>query len=245
MPGTGNGLFAAKRLAAGTVIGDYTVGTQEITSHQVQALKDAQRCTHVACLRGRYFDGSRARVGLIQRAPRPDDVAVALRPDGRLVLTRDVAMHEELFMVYGSGYTIAITEALDEEELAQREAVRREREAAAEGLRKQREAVELEQQWEQGTGVFRRELGPVRRAERVEARRVQREQQVREQLVHRLIERERAWQHRRVRVSRRDPATGEPRATQARSAQPSPTGIDDGDTSWAVMGGRMEVFHRY
>jgi hypothetical protein len=78
---------------------------------------------------------------------------VALHPDGRLVLTRDVALHEELFMVYGSGYTIAITEALDDEELAQREAVRREREAAAEGLRKQREAAELEQQWEQGTGV--------------------------------------------------------------------------------------------
>ena len=46
-------------------------------------------------------------------------------------------------------------------------------------------------------------------------------------------------------VSRRDAATGEPRATRVHSAQSSPTGIDGGDTSRAVLGGRVSVFHRY
>ena len=134
---------------------------------------------------------------------------------------------------------------MDEEELAQIDAARREREAAAEGRREEREAAELQQQWEQGTGVFRHVLGPLRRGERVEARRARREQQAKEGRVHRLIEREWAWQHRLVRVSRRDAATGEPRATFARSAQPSPTGIDGGDTSWAVVAGHSAMFHRY
>ena len=60
--------------------------------------------------------------------------------------------------------------------------------------RRRSEAAEVERQWEQGTGVFRRELGPVRRSERAEARRAQREREEEQGRVHRLIERERVYQ---------------------------------------------------
>ena len=85
----------------------------------------------------------------------------------------------------------------------------------------------------------------MRRSERAEARRAQREREEEQGRVHRLIERERVYQRQKVRVVRRDAATGEPRATWVRTGQASPTGIDGGDTSWAVMSGRVAVFHRY
>jgi hypothetical protein len=104
---TGPQRAARRVLPAGTIIGEYTVGTRAIDEYEVEALRRDGRCTHVAFVRGwGYFDGSEARVGFIQRAPTLADVNVVMRESGRLVLTREVHENQELFMRYGPGYVI-------------------------------------------------------------------------------------------------------------------------------------------
>ena len=122
-------------------------------------------------------------------------------------------------MAYGPGYKILLEADETEDERCERMRAQRERGRSARELLEQQE---IARDWATGQGVFRRELGPTRRGERVTAREEAREQR---RVAARDVE-DRAWQ------------------TARDDRSPSPSGINEVDTRRACVGGRLDVYHR-
>jgi hypothetical protein len=195
---TGPQRAARRVLPAGTIIGEYTVGTRAIDEDEVEALRRDGRCTHVAFVRGRgYFDGSEARVGFIQRAPTLADVNVVMRESGRLVLTREVHENQELFMRYGPGYVILPEDYDDADRQAERQLVRTEAARRRMDAQLEREQAEIGQAWAAGQGIFRSEMG----AQRREERQLERARRMEEPRIWETGKRDRALSARRSRSS--------------------------------------------
>lgn len=112
--GAGQGLFAKVDLKKGEVVADYLKG-EELTPAEF-ALRyptdGPTRPTHVAKLKGLYYDARDVRrtvAGALNRGGRaPNTNNCKLVKSGKVKVTRKsgVKAGKELFMAYGSGYTI-------------------------------------------------------------------------------------------------------------------------------------------
>ena len=115
----GRGLFARRDVPAGTVVGDYSVGTRRIDERHVAHLRALGRATHVAYVRGRLYDASEggASVGRINRQSRRTP-GVSRDGNARLrgrhvVTTRPVCRGEEFLMPYGASFALNKADHVD------------------------------------------------------------------------------------------------------------------------------------
>ena len=104
IPNAGRGLFTKVPLKKGTVWGDYTVGTEKLTRQEFLARYPSGRATHVALVRGHYYDATRSFVGMANRKPGKNNSRI--KETGSMVTTKNVPAGGELLIPYGSGFKI-------------------------------------------------------------------------------------------------------------------------------------------
>jgi hypothetical protein len=107
---SGRGLFAKGDIRAGTVIADYTVGTQALSAHQFATKYPTGRATHVwRHPRGVYFDAvdaSKSIAGMANRAPRGGRNNSRITGGGKLMTTRAVPEGREITAAYGAAFRV-------------------------------------------------------------------------------------------------------------------------------------------
>ena len=105
---SGRGLFAKNRIRAGEAVADYTMG-KRISAAEFQAKKRAGNATHIALIRGQYYDAedpSTTIAGMANRAPSGQRNNLKLTKTGKLRAPRAVPVGQELLLAYGPAFRL-------------------------------------------------------------------------------------------------------------------------------------------
>ena len=105
----GTGAFARRDIKKRDKVADYTLGTRQMSQAQLNAAYPRNKPTHVAYIRGSYYDATNSKksaAGMINRADRRHSQNVRLTGSGSVVAIRNISTGRELFMNYGSAYRI-------------------------------------------------------------------------------------------------------------------------------------------
>ena len=106
--GAGKGLFASKDIHKGEMIGNYRVGTKELTRAQFLSKYPSGKATHVwaPSNKGPYYDSSnlsKSVAGAVNRSNKPN---VRINGNGKLVARDKIPAGRELTTSYGRGYVL-------------------------------------------------------------------------------------------------------------------------------------------
>ena len=106
----GKGLFAKEPIRKGSVVADYTVGTERLTRNQFQAKYPSGKATHVWKGPGdTYYDAeddAKSVSGMANRAPAGKRNNARITGGGKVKTTRPIKAGEEITVSYGQGYRI-------------------------------------------------------------------------------------------------------------------------------------------
>ena len=109
MRSAGRGLFAKKAIQRHQYIADYTVGTEKLSKAEFEAKRRAGQATHIALIRGDYYDASDAQrsvAGMANRASTGGRNNLKLTSTGRIRATRNIPAGTELLLSYGNAYRL-------------------------------------------------------------------------------------------------------------------------------------------
>ena len=107
----GRGLFAKRDIRTGEIVGDYTIGTKQLTPGQFRAKYPNGRATHVWSPRGRgtYYDatdGSKSVAGKANRAPSGGRNNAKITGGGKLKAKQRITKGREILVGYGAGFRV-------------------------------------------------------------------------------------------------------------------------------------------
>lgn len=104
----GQGLFARRRIAANTVVGNYRVGTQELTRAQFLAKYPNGRASHVWAPRdaGPYYDARDLRKSIAGAANTARNPNARINGNGKLQTRQAIPAGREITVAYGSGFRL-------------------------------------------------------------------------------------------------------------------------------------------
>ena len=107
----GQGLFAKTTIAQGVTIGDYRLGTRELTRAQFNAKYPSGRATHVWAPRdsGPYYDATNLQksvVGAANTRRRANQTNARVNGNGKLITKGRISQGTEITWSYGRGFRI-------------------------------------------------------------------------------------------------------------------------------------------